>query len=145
MTLNVPRFFVRLLLTLCGRSDLWSRFAGGLFVDTSKFEVLGWHAVKETSQGPPCDAACGRCRKRSDDAACLVSCPRRRAHPRRTREPVLEARTIITPRHDHSQLTAGMTTAAVSKQKTTIIRISAEAVPAQAFVDLVNGARLYQL
>jgi len=38
-----------------------------------------------------------------------------------------------------------MITAAVSKQKTTIICISAEAMPAQAFVDLVNGAKLYQL
>jgi ABC-type polysaccharide/polyol phosphate export permease len=38
-----------------------------------------------------------------------------------------------------------MTTAAVSKQKAPVIRISAEAVPAQAFVDLLNGVRLYQL
>ena len=49
MTLHVPGFFIRLLLTLCGRSDLWSRFAGSLFVDTSKFEVLGWNPLKKTS------------------------------------------------------------------------------------------------
>jgi ABC-type polysaccharide/polyol phosphate export permease len=58
---------------------------------------------------------------------------------------VLKARTIITPRHDHSQLTAGMTTAAISKQKAPVIRISAAAVPKQAFTDLLNGARLYEL
>ena len=38
-----------------------------------------------------------------------------------------------------------MTTAALSKQKAPVIRISAEAVPAQAFADLLNGARLYEL
>jgi UDP-glucose 4-epimerase len=51
MTLHVPRLLVRLSLTLCGRSDLWIRFARGLVVDTSKFEALGWHPVKETSEG----------------------------------------------------------------------------------------------
>jgi hypothetical protein len=39
------------LLTLCGRPDLWSRFAGGLVVDTSKLESLGWRPVTETSAG----------------------------------------------------------------------------------------------
>jgi len=38
-----------------------------------------------------------------------------------------------------------MTTAALPKQKTPAIRITAEAVPAQAFADIVNGARLYEL
>jgi lipopolysaccharide transport system permease protein len=42
-------------------------------------------------------------------------------------------------------LTAGMTTAALPKQKAPVTRISAEAVPAQAFADLLNGARLYEL
>jgi ABC-2 type transport system permease protein len=42
-------------------------------------------------------------------------------------------------------LTAGMTTAALPKQKPPVIRISAEAVPAQAFADILNGARLYEL
>ena len=44
-----------------------------------------------------------------------------------------------------TQLTAGMTTAALAKNKAPIVRISAETVPAQAFADLVNGARLYEL
>ena len=38
-----------------------------------------------------------------------------------------------------------MTTAALPKQKPPVIRISAEAVPAQAFADILNGARLYEL
>lgn len=38
-----------------------------------------------------------------------------------------------------------MTTAALPKQNASVIRISAEAVPAQAFADIVNGARLYEL
>lgn len=38
-----------------------------------------------------------------------------------------------------------MTTAAVPKYKTPVARISAEAVPKQAFADLVDGARLYDL
>jgi lipopolysaccharide transport system permease protein len=42
-------------------------------------------------------------------------------------------------------LTAGMPTAAHSMQKAPVTRITAEAVPAQAFADLLNGARLYEL
>ena len=38
-----------------------------------------------------------------------------------------------------------MTTAALAKNKAPIVRISAETVPAQAFADLLNGARLYEL
>src|SRR5450631_4488932 len=38
-----------------------------------------------------------------------------------------------------------MTTAALPKQKAPVIRITAEAVPAQAIADLLNGARLYEL
>ena len=38
-----------------------------------------------------------------------------------------------------------MTTAAFPEQKLPVTRISAEAVPAQAFADIVNGARLYRL
>jgi ABC-2 type transport system permease protein/lipopolysaccharide transport system permease protein len=38
-----------------------------------------------------------------------------------------------------------MPTAAHSMQKAPVIRISAEAVPAQAFADILNGARLYEL
>jgi ABC-2 type transport system permease protein len=38
-----------------------------------------------------------------------------------------------------------MTTATLPEQKAPITRITAEAVPAQAFTDLVNGAQLYPL
>jgi len=38
-----------------------------------------------------------------------------------------------------------MTTAARPDQKASVVRISAEAVPKQAFADLLNGARLYEL
>ena len=38
-----------------------------------------------------------------------------------------------------------MATAANPKQKSPVIRITAEAVPAQAFADILNGARLYEL
>jgi ABC-type polysaccharide/polyol phosphate export permease len=38
-----------------------------------------------------------------------------------------------------------MITAALPKQKAPVTRITAEAVPAQAFADLLNGARLYEL
>ena len=38
-----------------------------------------------------------------------------------------------------------MTTATLPKQKEPVTRITAEAVPAQAFADLLNGARLYEL
>jgi ABC-type polysaccharide/polyol phosphate export permease len=42
-------------------------------------------------------------------------------------------------------LNAGAATAAPPRQKTPVIRISAETVPAQAFADILNGARLYEL
>lgn len=42
-------------------------------------------------------------------------------------------------------MSAGMTTAARNRKKAPIIRITAEAVPEQAFKDLFNGARLYEL
>ncbi len=51
MAIYIPRFVVRFLLALCGRADLWSRVAGGLVADTSKFELLGWRPVKDTSSG----------------------------------------------------------------------------------------------
>jgi ABC-type polysaccharide/polyol phosphate export permease len=38
-----------------------------------------------------------------------------------------------------------MTTVARPEQKASVVRISAEAVPKQAFADLLNGARLYEL
>jgi ABC-type polysaccharide/polyol phosphate export permease len=58
---------------------------------------------------------------------------------------VLKARHHHTEHHEIPQLTAGMTTAARPKQKASVVRISAEAVPKQAFADLLNGARLYEL
>ena len=51
MTIYIPRFVIRFLLTLCGRTDLWSRVAGGLVVDTRKFESLGWRPVSDTPAG----------------------------------------------------------------------------------------------
>jgi ABC-type polysaccharide/polyol phosphate export permease len=42
-------------------------------------------------------------------------------------------------------LTAGVTTAAHPRQKAPVVRISAEAVPKQAFADLLNGVRLHAL
>ena len=51
MTVYIPRFIIRSLLALCGRADLWSRVAGGLVADTSKFESLGWRPVRDTSAG----------------------------------------------------------------------------------------------
>jgi nucleoside-diphosphate-sugar epimerase len=50
-TMYIPRFVVRFLLALCGRTDLWLRISGGLVADTSKFELLGWRPVKDTSAG----------------------------------------------------------------------------------------------
>jgi UDP-glucose 4-epimerase len=51
MTVYIPRFVIRFLLALCGRSDLWLRIAGSLVVDTSKFESLGWRPVRDTPTG----------------------------------------------------------------------------------------------
>ena len=42
-------------------------------------------------------------------------------------------------------MTAGITTAAHPRQKAPVVRISAEAVPKQAFADLLNGVRLHAL
>jgi nucleoside-diphosphate-sugar epimerase len=50
-TIYVPQIIVRFLLTICGRKNLWSRFAGDLVVDTSKFTSLGWRPPKDTSEG----------------------------------------------------------------------------------------------
>ena len=50
-TIYIPRFIVRFLLALCGRTDLWLRISGGLVADTSKLESLGWRPVKDTSAG----------------------------------------------------------------------------------------------
>jgi nucleoside-diphosphate-sugar epimerase len=51
MTIYIPRFIVRFLLALCGRTDLWLRISGGLVADTGKFESLGWRPIKDTSAG----------------------------------------------------------------------------------------------
>ena len=50
-TIYIPQIIVRLLLTVCGRRELWSRFAGDLVVDTRKFKSLGWRPPMVTSEG----------------------------------------------------------------------------------------------
>jgi homopolymeric O-antigen transport system permease protein len=52
---------------------------------------------------------------------------------------------IITQNHEIPQLNAGMTTAARPTKITRTVRITAEAVPKQAFADLLDGVRLYEL
>jgi len=47
----VPQVIVHLLLTMCGRKDLWSRLNGNMIVDTSKLESAGWHPVIGTYEG----------------------------------------------------------------------------------------------
>ena len=51
MSIYIPPFVIRFLLALCGRTDLWSRVAGSLIIDTSKFESLGWRPVRDTPAG----------------------------------------------------------------------------------------------
>ena len=51
ITMHIPRFIVRFLLALCGRTDLLLRVSGGLVADTSKFESVGWRPIKDTSAG----------------------------------------------------------------------------------------------
>lgn len=51
ITIYIPQIIIRLLLTMFGRRELWSRFAGDLVVDTSKFKSLGWRAPMGTSEG----------------------------------------------------------------------------------------------
>jgi len=60
-------------------------------------------------------------------------------------QPVLNSPLDVKKSHEIPQSTTGMTTAAHPKQQAPAIRISAEAVPAQAFADIINGARLYEL
>jgi UDP-glucose 4-epimerase len=50
-TFPLPAGFVRWLLVLIGRQDLWARFAGDLVVDVGKFEALGWRPANDTAQG----------------------------------------------------------------------------------------------
>ena len=50
-TINVPQVIIRLLLIICGRGDLWSRFSGDLVVDTSKLESVGWRPAIDTYEG----------------------------------------------------------------------------------------------
>jgi UDP-glucose 4-epimerase len=50
-SIYVPQAIIRLLLTVCGRKDLWLRLNGDLVVDTSKFESLGWRPAKDTREG----------------------------------------------------------------------------------------------
>lgn len=50
-TISVPQVIVRLLLMLCGRTDLWSRLSGNFVVDTSKLESVGWRPAIDTYEG----------------------------------------------------------------------------------------------
>src|SRR5450759_44049 len=50
-TINVPQVIIRLMLIICGRGDLWSRFSGDLVVDTSKLESVGWRPAVDTYEG----------------------------------------------------------------------------------------------
>jgi nucleoside-diphosphate-sugar epimerase len=50
-TINVPQVIIRLLLIICGRGDLWSRFSGDLVVDISKLESVGWRPAVDTYEG----------------------------------------------------------------------------------------------
>src|ERR1035437_8466517 len=50
-TIYAPQVIVRLLLIICGRGDLWSRFSGDLVVDTSKLESVGWRPAIDTYEG----------------------------------------------------------------------------------------------
>ena len=47
----VPQVIIRLLLMMCGRSDLWSRLSGNLIVDISKLESHGWRPAVDTYEG----------------------------------------------------------------------------------------------
>jgi hypothetical protein len=50
-TINGPQVIIRLLLMMCGRKDLWSRFRGDLVVNTSKLESAGWRPAIDTYEG----------------------------------------------------------------------------------------------
>ena len=50
-SINVPQVVIRLLLTMCGRGDLWSRISGDLVVDTSRLESAGWRPAIDTYEG----------------------------------------------------------------------------------------------
>ena len=50
-TINVPQVIIRLLLMMCGRTDLWSRLSGNMVVDTSKLESVGWRPAVDTYTG----------------------------------------------------------------------------------------------
>jgi len=50
-TISIPQVIVRLLLMLCGRTDLWSRLSGNFVVDTSKLESVGWRPAVDTYEG----------------------------------------------------------------------------------------------
>jgi UDP-glucose 4-epimerase len=50
-TISIPQVIVRLLLMLCGRTDLWSRVSGNFVVDTSKLESVGWRPAIDTYEG----------------------------------------------------------------------------------------------
>jgi UDP-glucose 4-epimerase len=50
-TVYAPQVIVRLLLMMCGRTDLWSRLSGNMVVDTSKLASVGWRPAVDTYTG----------------------------------------------------------------------------------------------
>src|ERR1022692_2463964 len=50
-TIYAPQVIVRLLLMMCGRTDLWSRLSGNMVADTSKLESVGWRPAVDTYTG----------------------------------------------------------------------------------------------
>lgn len=50
-TIHIPSTFIRISLALIGRTDLWSRFAGDLVVNTGKLQALGWRPATDTARG----------------------------------------------------------------------------------------------
>jgi nucleoside-diphosphate-sugar epimerase len=50
-TIYAPQVIVRLLLMMCGRTDLWSRLSGNMVADTSKLESAGWRPAIDTYEG----------------------------------------------------------------------------------------------
>jgi nucleoside-diphosphate-sugar epimerase len=47
----VPSVIIRLMLTMCGRQNLWARLSGNLVVDTSKLGAAGWRPPVDTHAG----------------------------------------------------------------------------------------------
>lgn len=51
LDLYIPQALIHILLVVSGHGELWSRLVGGLVVDTSKFQSLGWRPVRSSAEG----------------------------------------------------------------------------------------------